>query len=149
MTLTFDDVTTAGTTTLAVSGTGPAPPAGYRPGAYYDLSTTTGFTSGVLVCIDYSGHSFADEGAVRLFRRAGGAWTDETVSLDIAANVVCGRAASLGVFAVLGRTARRWPLWTSRPVDTASRRAAPWLCRAAAPTPTATRSRMPGRRPPI
>ena len=102
VTLTFDDVTTAGTTTLAVSGTGPAPPAGYRPGAYYDLSTTTGFTSGVLVCIDYSGHSFADEGAVRLFRRAGGAWTDETVSLDIAANVVCGRAASLGVFAVLG-----------------------------------------------
>ena len=102
VTLTFDDVTTAGTTTLAVSGTGPAPPAGYRPGAYYDLSTTTAFTGGVLVCIDYSGHSFADEGAVRLFRRAGGAWTDETVSLDIAANVVCGRAASLGVFAVLG-----------------------------------------------
>ena len=102
VTLTFDDVMTAGTTTLAVSATGPAPPAGYRPGAYYDLSTTTGFTSGVLVCIDYSGHSFADEGAVRLFRRAGGAWTDETVSLDIAANVVCGRAASLGVFAVLG-----------------------------------------------
>jgi hypothetical protein len=100
-TVTFDNVTTAGTTTLHVSGSGPAPPAGYRPVAYYDLSTTAVFTGGVRVCVDWSGHTVADESAVRLFRHAGGAWTDATVSLDTAANVVCGRAASLGIFAVL------------------------------------------------
>ncbi|MDQ5840588.1 MAG: PKD domain-containing protein, partial [Chloroflexota bacterium] len=101
--LTFENVTTAGTTTLQASSTGPAPPTGYRAGApatYEELSTTAAFTGGVRVCIDYSGRTFSDEAGLRLFRRSGGTWTDETVSLDTAANVVCGRAAALGLFAV-------------------------------------------------
>lgn len=103
VTLTFDNVTTAGTTTLQTSSTGPAPPAGYRagtPSRYEELSTTAAFTGGVRVCIDYSGRTFADEAGLRLFRRSGGTWTDETVSVDTAANLICGRTTALGVFAL-------------------------------------------------
>ena len=103
VTLTFDSVTTAGTTTLQTSSTGPTPPAGYRagtPARYEDLSTTAVFTGGVRVCIDYSGRTFADEAGLRLFRRTGSTWTDVTVSNDPAANVICGRSTSLGVFAL-------------------------------------------------
>jgi CSLREA domain-containing protein len=104
--LEFDNVTAAGTSTLTISTTGPVRPAGFRPGSpelYYDVSTAASFIGGVKVCIDYSGTAFANEGALRLFHNVSGAWQDETSSLDTTANVICGRATSLSVFAIFGQ----------------------------------------------
>jgi hypothetical protein len=105
VTLTFDNVTAAGTSTLTIANTGPARPAGFRTGSpalYYDISTAASFTGGVKVCIDYTGTSFASEAGLRLFHRSGSSWQDETVSLDTSANVICGRTTSFSVFAIFG-----------------------------------------------
>lgn len=103
--LTFDNVTTPGTSTLTISSTGPARPAGYRagtPALYYDLSTAAVFKGGVKVCIDYTGTTFANEASLKLFHYTGGSWQDTTVSLDANANVICGRTTSFSVFAIFG-----------------------------------------------
>ena len=104
VTLTFDNVTTPGTSTLTVSTTGPARPGGYRagtPALYYDLQTAAAFTGGVKVCIDYAGAAFANEAGLRLLHHTAGSWQDETVSLDTDANTICARSTSFSVFAVL------------------------------------------------
>lgn len=105
VTLTFDNVTTAGTSTLTISSTGPARPAGFRagtPALYYDIGTNAVFTGGVTVCIDYTGTAFASEAGLRLFHRSGSSWQDTTQSLDTAANRICGRTTSFSVFAIFG-----------------------------------------------
>jgi CSLREA domain-containing protein len=105
VTLTFDDVTTAGTSTLTISSTGPARPAGFRAGTptlYYDIGTNAVFTGGVTVCIDYTGTAFTNEAGLRLFHRTGSSWQDTTQSLDTAANRICGRTTSFSVFAIFG-----------------------------------------------
>jgi hypothetical protein len=105
VTLTFDNVTTAGATTLTISSSGPAPPTAFRkgnPSLYYDLSTTAGYTGGVEVCFDYTGTTFANENDLRVFHRVGSSWQDQTEanSLDTAANVICARTTSFSVFAI-------------------------------------------------
>jgi K319L-like, PKD domain/PKD domain len=105
VTLTFDNVLTAGITTLVTSSTGLAPPHGFRAGTptlYYSLSTTALYTGGIKVCIDYTGRAFANEPRLRLFHEDAGVWKDETVSLDTAANVICARVTSLSPFAIFG-----------------------------------------------
>ncbi|HUA03906.1 MAG TPA: DPP IV N-terminal domain-containing protein [Solirubrobacteraceae bacterium] len=53
--ITFDNVTTEGATTLTSSSAGPAPPAGFVvDGAYYELGTTAAFTTAT-VCFSFSG----------------------------------------------------------------------------------------------
>ena len=105
VTLTFDNVLTAGITTLVTSSTGLAPPHGFRagtPALYYSLSTTALYTGGIKVCIDYTGRAFANEPRLRLFHEDAGVWQDETVSLDTAAHVICARVTSLSPFAIFG-----------------------------------------------
>jgi hypothetical protein len=106
VTLTFDHVTAAGSTSLATSATGPAHPAGFRfgdPATFYDLTTTATFTGAIAVCIEYSSSAFADEGGLRLFHHEGGAWVDITTSLDTAGDRICGSATSLSPFAIAER----------------------------------------------
>jgi hypothetical protein len=60
-TVTFSTVTQAGSTTLATSGTGAAPPSGFSvgsPAVYYDLTTTAVFSGSISVCINYTGITF-------------------------------------------------------------------------------------------
>jgi CSLREA domain-containing protein len=106
VTLTFDNVTTAGTSTLTISSTGPARPAGFRagtPALYYDVGTAAVFTGGVTVCVDYTGTAFANEAGLRLFHRSSSSsWQDTTQSLDTTANRICGRTTSFSVFAIFG-----------------------------------------------
>jgi hypothetical protein len=101
--LTFDTVTWPGTSTLEISSAGSPPPSGFAtgdPATWYDIATTADFSGNVGVCIRYTGITYADEAALRLFHFEGGAWVDRTTSLDVATDTVCGSVASLSPFAV-------------------------------------------------
>jgi ELWxxDGT repeat protein len=103
VTLTFDNITAAGATTLNVSDTGPASPAGFSlgtPPTFYDISTSATFTGNIEVCIDYSGIAYADESALKLFHYESGAWVDVTTSLNTTTDVICGEVTSLSPFAI-------------------------------------------------
>jgi hypothetical protein len=102
----FSQITQAGSTNLATSASGPAPPAGYRlgtPPAYYELTTTAVYSGPITVCINYPGGAFTDESTLQLAHFEGGAWVDRTVSLDTANNVICAGVSSLSPFAVFER----------------------------------------------
>ena len=107
--LTFDHVSIAGATSLAVSDNGRGAPAGFQlgvPPTWFDISTTASFVGYVTVCISYAGVTFPDETMLRLFHYNGltNTWQDQTVSLDMVNDVICGRADSFSPFAVFQRT---------------------------------------------
>ncbi len=102
--LTFSSVTTGGNTTLTTTGTGQPPPSGFKLGApptYYNLSTTAVFSGAVTICINYSGISFGNTSALKLFHQEGGPWIDVTTSLDTTNNIICGSVTSLSPFAIV------------------------------------------------
>jgi Tol biopolymer transport system component len=102
--LTFGEVTTPGSTSLATSTDGPSPPTGFAlgdPATYYNLTTTAVFTPPASVCIDYSGVSYQDETQLRLWHLEAGAWADQTSSLDTGTNIICAVVNSLSPFVVL------------------------------------------------
>jgi uncharacterized delta-60 repeat protein len=103
VTLTFQNVTQAGDTTLTTSSSGPAPPDGFSlgtPATYFDITTTAIYSGLIGVCINYSGMAFADEASLQLLHFDGVAWTNVTASLDTVNDVICGSASSLSPFIV-------------------------------------------------
>ncbi len=103
VTLTFAEITQAGTTSLTTSGTGTPPPNGFKlgnPPVYYDLSTTAIFAGPVTLCIDYTGISFGNESNIKLNHYENGAWADRTISLDTQADIICASVSSLSPFAI-------------------------------------------------
>jgi hypothetical protein len=108
--LTFDQVTSAGDTNVVKSTTGPAPPSGFsvgEPPTYYELSTTAGFTGTVLVCVDTAGISFT--ASPRLFHYESAAWVDVTDAAASTAATICGRVSSLSPFALFAAPPNRAP----------------------------------------
>jgi PKD repeat protein len=104
VTLTFSEITLAGTTTLTTSSTGPPPPSGFQlgdPPTYFDLETTALFASPCEVCINYSAISFVDETQLKLYHLEGGTPVDVTTSLDTVDDIICGEVSSLSPFAIL------------------------------------------------
>jgi len=106
VTVTFDNVTGAGNTTLVTGPSGPPLPGSFRAGdgIYYGLSTTATFAGQVEVCIKYNEANLqVPESALRLLHYdvVIPAWVDVTSSLDINTNTVCGAVTSLSPF-VLG-----------------------------------------------
>jgi hypothetical protein len=106
VTITFDDVTGSGETTLEVidpAATGsPAPPAGFSvgdPPLYYEVQTTASFTGAVSVCFNYAGISFGT-GTPRLFHFEGGGWMDITTTVDTVNTMICGVTTSLSPFGI-------------------------------------------------
>ena len=110
VTVTYDQVTGAGTTSVATSSTGRTPPAGFQlgdPPTYYELTTTTSLAGSIEVCIKYAGTSFDDEAQLKLyhFEDTDGdgnpdAWVNRTASLDTAGKIICARVNSLSPFAI-------------------------------------------------
>ena len=102
--ITFDNVTSAGFTSLVTAPTGPPLPEGFRlgtPPTYYDIMTTASYSGLIQVCINYTGVSYGNEANLRLFHRLpDGAWEDITSSLDTANDVICGLTASLSPFVI-------------------------------------------------
>ena len=101
--LTFDNLISEGSTTLTTSAAGPTPPAGYiaaNPPMYYNLESTARFSGEVQVCITYTSAAWGSEDMLRLFHYRGDAWVDETISLDAANDVICGRTTTFSPFAI-------------------------------------------------
>ncbi len=102
VTLTFDNVTQAGTTSLTTSSSGPPPPSGFKlgtPATYFSITTTAQFSGFVEVCINYSGITFGNENNLKLFH-FNASTGDVTSSLDTVNDIICGIVDSLSVFAV-------------------------------------------------
>lgn len=104
VTISFEDVTASGETTLEVidpTATGsPAPPTGFSvgdPPLYYELQTTASFTGAVTVCFNYAGISFGS-GTPRLFHFEGGQWLDITTTVDTVNSLICGVTTSFSPF---------------------------------------------------
>ena len=110
VTLTFDQVTGGGTSSLTVSETGDPVPSGFQlglPATYYDISTTATFSGQIEVCISYAGVAFNDPSGVRLyhFDAAGPGWVDITnPPIDTLNQIVCGLTTSLSPFVLVERT---------------------------------------------
>jgi YVTN family beta-propeller protein len=101
--LTFDEVTVGGNTTLATASIGPPPPAGFvlgEPPVFFDVSTTAMFAGNVSICINYTGMTFANESNLALWHFDGTSWQNATTSLDTDTKVICGTVSSLSVFVV-------------------------------------------------
>jgi hypothetical protein len=105
VTLTFEQVTAAGGTTLVTSTSGPTPPPGFQlgnPAAYYSLTTTADYTGLIDVCIRYADISFPGPAeALRLFHYEDGQWVDCTTVVNTQNQTVCGVVTSLSLFAIL------------------------------------------------
>jgi hypothetical protein len=104
VTLTFDNVTGAGNTTVTTSGTGVPPPSGFRlgsPPTYYEITTTSTFTGNVEICIDYSGTSFNSKNLKLFHLLPNSEWENITTSHDEANKIICGVTTSFSTFAVL------------------------------------------------
>ncbi len=101
---TFETVSTPGITTVTVSGSGPAAPAGFsfgNPPTYYDIRTTASFTGVLKVCITYDPARYI--APLSLMHYENNAWADVTISNDTTNNVICGAVSSLSPFAVAGK----------------------------------------------
>jgi len=101
VTLTFSQVTQAGSTSLSITSGGPVSPTGFSlgsPPAYYNLSTTALYSGTIQVCVNYSGIVFSSTPA--LFHFENSAWTNVTTSFDAVNQVICGVVISLSPFAV-------------------------------------------------
>jgi len=104
LSVTFANVTMAGTTTATVSSSAPEPaPLGYKDGnppTYYNVTTTAGFSGSVEVCIDYSAISFDNEQYLKLFQHLGGTWIDITSCVDTENDMICGSTDNLSILAI-------------------------------------------------
>ncbi|MBI4659958.1 MAG: hypothetical protein HY735_14045 [Verrucomicrobia bacterium] len=106
VTLTFQNVTAGGETTVTSSTPGqqPGPPEGFRfgqPPIIYEIQTTAAFSGPVTLCFSYNDGDFQNEATLQLFHFENGAWVNVTRSLDTMNNVLCGQVTSLSPFAVV------------------------------------------------
>jgi internalin A len=105
MTVTFEQVTAAGGTTLVTTTSGPTPPPGFQlgdPATYYSVTTTADYTGLIDVCISYADVSFpGPPEALRLFHYESGQWLDCTTMVDTQNQTVCGVVTSLSPFAIM------------------------------------------------
>ena len=103
--VTFDSVSTAGTTSVELIEINPPPtPTNFQTvGEYYDVSTSAAFTS-AQVCFNYddTGLTLAEEAEIRLFHRESLVWVDVTDAGYPATsdNVVCGTVTNFSPFVV-------------------------------------------------
>ena len=105
--VTFPNVTTAGTTTFTVidpTQGQPAPPVGYsfNPAfPAYDISSTAVYNGSLIQCLTVPGVSdpFAF-GRLRILHIEGGVWVDRTYSRDYPTRTICSQTTSLSPFAV-------------------------------------------------
>jgi len=106
--MSFTNVITSGTTSVATSESGQPPPAGFRiigitgPPTYYEITTTATFSGNVVVCIKYNESDVQGSEANLQLRKFNGGFTDITdPPVDEANNIICGTTTTLSSFAVM------------------------------------------------
>jgi parallel beta-helix repeat protein len=105
--LTFQNVTVAGSTTVNKTAVGPEPPLGFElAGQYYDIQTTVDYSGQIEVRIIYddSNMSLLAEKALRLRQWNMTQWIDITTHVDTVNNVIYGVAPHLSMFGVTSFT---------------------------------------------
>lgn len=111
--VTFDEVTTSGNTTLATSHTGPEPPNNFvvhplSDPLFYDINTTAGYSGLIHLSIHYDDTELDTEMEpnLELFRfiEPHSEWLGITTSVDIENNFIHGQTNSLSVFAIMFET---------------------------------------------
>ncbi len=107
VTITFDNVTSPGTTSVTTSGAGTPPPSGFKlgdPPVYYSIETTAGYSGPIHICINYSGISYGSEKNLKLFH-----WSSTTNSWqnvtdpgypDLVHHIICGTVTSFSLFGI-------------------------------------------------
>jgi len=106
MNLTFNSVSTGGTTSVETSDTAPGGgPGGLKfQGLYYDIDTTCVYSGPITISLTYddSGMTAQQEANLRLmhWKTADQVWVDITTSVDTVNNVITGMTDSLSVFAI-------------------------------------------------
>lgn len=104
MTITFDEVTGGGTTTVTVidleeSGIPPPGSVGLA-GVVYDVTTTATYEGLITLCFSYAGIDFG-EATPRLFHYENNVWVDITTRVDPDTQTICGATTTLSPFAIL------------------------------------------------
>lgn len=104
--LTFDTVTSSGTTEATATNTGPNPPSGFKlgePPIYYEITTTATYTDTIQIAIAYDEARFTDETNLKLLQWDvnTNAWMDVTTSVDTNNNIIYGRVDHLSLFTIV------------------------------------------------
>lgn len=104
VTVTFNQVTEAGMTSLTTSSSGPTPPSGFElAGEYYDVTSTASYSPPVTVCIQYddSGMTQEQEDELKLYHFESSGWVPVVpCSVNTLNNTVCGSVNSFSLFAI-------------------------------------------------
>jgi predicted outer membrane repeat protein len=99
--ITYEEVETAGNTSVTESSTGTAPPSGFQqscsPPQYFNIETSATFNGVVHICLSYD-DTLCDESDLYLMHYEDGNWIDVTTSVDTGANIICGEVTSLSEF---------------------------------------------------
>ncbi|MBV9216323.1 MAG: thrombospondin type 3 repeat-containing protein [Acidobacteria bacterium] len=106
VTMTFDNVTSPGVTSVTSSAGGPAIPTAFQlgdPPLFFNIETTAAFSGPVQVCFDISALHFSPGANLRLLHFAGAGWQD--VTTNVTATQVCGITTSLSPFTVAAQIA--------------------------------------------
>ena len=147
LTITFDEVTQGGETTVSSSSSGVPPPSGFElitdPPTYYEINTTAIFQGTATVCINYPGSlSIAVERGLKLFHYEDtdgdgipDTWVDVTKSKDMVNNIICGEVTSFSPFAIF--------VENNVPEPTPTPEASPTPQVSPSPTPTPTPTEPP------
>ena len=108
LSVTFPQTTSAGTTSVVTTTTGPAPPTGFNIVGlagiplYFDINTTATFTGNVTVCIKYDETQVTgSESLLQLQRYDGASFQPLPSAVDAVNNIVCATAPSLSIWAVM------------------------------------------------
>lgn len=101
----FATVSTAGSTSLVLIHTGPAPPAGvtFIGSRYFQVATTAVVTGNRTVCLNYGSFIDGTESTYQIYRRnnANTAWETLTPTREPITNYICGPSANgLGLYAI-------------------------------------------------
>jgi hypothetical protein len=102
VTLSFGEITGAGTTTVTVLERSDVPPPGSAEigGVVYEVKTTATYQGLITLCFSYAGVHFGNA-TPRLFHFENNVWVDITTSVDEASQTICGATTTLSPFAVV------------------------------------------------
>ncbi|MFH1725126.1 MAG: carboxypeptidase-like regulatory domain-containing protein, partial [Elusimicrobiota bacterium] len=102
-TLTFDEVTGDGTTTVTESAGGQPPPTGFKLlKDYYEITTTAQYSGPITVSLAYDDTGLGKkEKNLKLMHLEGGNWVNVTTYLDMDNNVIYGEVSHLSEFAIM------------------------------------------------
>jgi hypothetical protein len=100
--ITYDEITKGGITTLNISDEGEDPPFGFKlgnPPTYYEITTTADYSGNIEICIDFSGIDYGSAGDLVLYHYENGQWV-AAESQTVVDEVICGTVSSLSPFAI-------------------------------------------------